>query len=319
MSTVFTAVFPIFALILAGFLCARQNILEETATDALNKFVVWLALPALLFEAMAGISWRALDHPGFVAAFGGGVAATFAVSFLLGGDRGAAHRLADRSIEGLDASYANAGFMGIPLCLAAFGPASLVPAIIATMLTACVLFGGAIVLIETDLGETPHLGATIRKVGLSLARNPLLVSPVLGLAASMLHAAFGIGLPPPVLAFTKLLGDAASPCALVAIGLFLAQSQAARETGIIMRLVGLKLVFQPVVTFLLAFRVFEMPAIWSHTALLISALPIGTGPFMLAKLYNREAAITSRAILVSTIVSVATVSSLVALLANRHQ
>jgi len=316
MDTVFNAVFPIFALILAGFLCAKRRILDSSATDALNKFVVWLALPALLFQAMAGITWPALDHPGFVAAFGGGMAATFAVSFLLGGNRGAAHRLADRGIEGLDAAYANAGFMGIPLCLAAFGAAALVPAIIATILTACVLFAGAIILIETDLGEAPHLGATIAKVCRSLARNPLLVSPVLGLAVAIIHAACGVALPAPVLTFTKLLGSAASPCALVAIGLFLAQSQAARETGIIMRLVALKLFFQPGVTFILAFRVFDMPPLWAHTALLISALPIGTGPFMLAKLYNREAEVTSRAILVSTVVSLATVSALVAVLAK---
>jgi predicted permease len=314
MDTVFNAVFPIFALILAGFLCAKRRVLDDAATDALNKFVVWLALPALLFQAMAGITWPALDHPGFVAAFGGGAAATFAVSFLLGGARDASHRLADRSIEGLDASYANTGFMGIPLCLAAFGPASLVPAIIATILTACVLFAGAIVLIETDLGETPHLGATVGKVCRSLARNPLLVSPVLGLATAVFQAELGMVLPAPVFTFTKLLGGAASPCALVTIGLFLAQSQAARETGIIIRLVALKLLLQPAITFILAFRVFEMPILWAHTALLVSALPIGTGPFMLAKLYNREAAITSRAILVSTVLSLATVSALVAVL-----
>jgi predicted permease len=58
-----------------------------------------------------------------------------------------------------------------------------------------------------------------------------------------------------------------------------------------------------------------MPPIWSHSALLLSALPIGTGPFMLAKLYNREAAITSRAILVSTVLSVLSVSVLAAWLA----
>jgi predicted permease len=69
-------------------------------------------------------------------------------------------------------------------------------------------------------------------------------------------------------------------------------------------------------TFFLAFRVFDMPPLWAHTALLISALPIGTGPFMLAKLYNREAAVTSRAILVSTVVSLLTVSALVAVLAK---
>jgi predicted permease len=311
MSTVLDSVLPIFALILTGYLCARRGVLNQAATESLNNFVVWLALPALLFQAMAGITWPELDHPGFIAAFTGGMATTFGLSFLLA-YRGAGHRLADRSIEGLDAAYANTGFMGIPLCLAALGAASLVPAIIATILTACVLFAGAIVLIETDIGESATLAATFRKVSLSLARNPLLVSPALGLAAAIVHGALHVALPAPVLRYTTLLGAAASPCALVTIGLFLAQSQAAGESILIAKLVALKLLVQPAITFVLAFRVFDMPPLWSHTALVLSALPIGTGPFMLAKLYNREAAVTSRAILISTVLSLITVSALLA-------
>jgi predicted permease len=319
METVFDAVFPVFALILTGFVCARRGILGPAATESLNSFVVWLALPALLFQAMARITWPQLDHPGFIAAFTGGMVGTFALSFLLGhrgtrrrlADTGAKRRLADKSIEGLNAAYANTGFMGIPLCLAAFGPAALVPAIIATILTACVLFAGAIILIETDLRDAPNLAATLRKVGLSLARNPLLAAPALGLAAAILHAQAHLLLPAPVWRFTGLLGAAASPCALVTIGLFLAQSRAAGDTWLIARLVALKLVVQPAITSAIAFGLFDMPILWSHTALVLSALPIGTGPFMLAKLYNREAAVTSRAILVSTVLSVITVSFLV--------
>jgi malonate transporter and related proteins len=317
MEAVFDAVIPVFALIFTGHLCARRGILGPAATDSLNNFVVWLALPALLFQAMAGITWAEVDHPGFLAAFTGGMMLTFLLSFLLGrrAERPAGHRLADRSIEGLDAAYANTGFMGIPLCLAALGHASLVPAIIATILTACVLFAGAIVLIETDMGEQPHLGATLRKVARSLARNPLIVSPLLGLVVAILHGVLHIALPAPVTRFTTLLGNAASPCALVTIGLFLAQSEAARETALVTRLVALKLLVQPALTAILAFWVFPMPTIWAHTALILSALPIGTGPFMLAKLYNREAAVTSRAILVSTVLSLLSVSALVAWLA----
>ena len=316
---------PIFALILAGVLCARRGILGPHATDSLNGFVVWLALPALLFGAMAQATRAEIDHPAFLAAYGGGIAATFACSFAL--DRRRGHRLADRAIEGLNAAYANTGFMGIPLCLAALGPASLPPAIIATLLTACVLFAAAIVLIETDLQRPdprrpnlPRPGPlpVLRKVALSLARNPLLAAPALGLA----FAATGTTLPEPLLRFTTLLGAAASPCALVTIGLFLAQPGApgaitaaprhAATRGTVARLVALKLLGQPALTAVLTFVVFPMPAPWSHAALLLSALPIGTGPFMLAKLYDREAATTSRAILLSTVLSVVTISALVA-------
>jgi predicted permease len=67
----------------------------------------------------------------------------------------------------------------------------------------------------------------------------------------------------------------------------------------------------PLVTAVLVYGVFDMPALWANTAVLLSALPIGTGPFMLAKLYEREPAVTSQAILISTILSVLTSSLLV--------
>ncbi|AOU97104.1 transporter [Acidihalobacter yilgarnensis] len=306
MTSVLGSVLPVFALILAGFITGRRGLLGAAATDSLNNFVVWLALPALLFQAMAQITWQEVDHPGFLIAFGGGVTVTFVVALLLG--RSPGRRLADLSLEGLSAAYANTGYMGIPLCLILFGKDSLPPAIIATLITATVLFGAAIVLIETDLQQNPNLGRTLRQVGRSLLRNPLLLSPLLGL----IYALTGLPLPEPVLRFTSLLGAAASPCALVTIGLFLSRRQPGRNRGSVWRIVGLKLVLQPLVTGLLALWVFDMPAVWSHTALLMSALPVGTGPFMLAKFYDREAGIASHAILYSTLISVLTISGLAA-------
>ena len=120
-------------------------------------------------------------------------------------------------------------------------------------------------------------------------------------------------LPIPVDRFAGLLGGAASPCALVCIGLFLAQeSVAARDAPAIGVLVGLKLLVQPAITALLAIHVFAVPPAWSHPAVLLSALPIGSGPFTIAKLYGLEAGVTSGAILVSHLLSVVTVSLLVA-------
>ena len=307
MQAVLDTVAPIFGLILAGYACHRMGLLGDAATDQLNAFVVWLALPAVLFGAMAQITWAEIDHPGFLAAVGGGMVATYALS--LGLDRRRHARLADASIEGLDAAYPNTGFMGVPLCLAVFGTAGLPPAVIATLF-ASLLLGVAIALIEIDLQAERNLGRTVRKVAVSLARNPIIVAPLAG----MLVAALGIHLSSPVLRFTTLLGGAASPCALVTLGLFLAQARSAAPAGVVARLVGLKLVVQPAVTAALAFGVFGMPPLWSHTAVILSALPIGTGPFMLAKHYDREAGVTSRAILFSTVLSIGTISFLISVL-----
>jgi len=305
-SVILNAVIPLFALILLGYLAARKRLLGPGAVDSLNKFVVWMALPALLFEAMAEISWEQINQPGYVAASTLAIAAVFATSYFL--DRRRRGRLADASIEGLAASYSNAGFMGIPLCLMLFGQASLPPVIIANLLTACGLFAFSIVLIEIDLLTSRSMLRTARKVIVSLLRNPLVAAPLLGL----LVAALQLPLPHAIKQFTTLLGAAASPCALVTIGLFLAQGQPTEHHGAVWRIVGLKLLLHPAVAFVLAYWVFEMPPLWAATAVLLAALPVGTGPFMLAKLYEREPAITSRAILISTVLSLVTVSALVA-------
>lgn len=306
MNAVITAALPVFALILTGWLAARGKVLGPGATDALNRYVVYLSLPALLFRAMTQVDLAHMAHWGFIGAFAGGIAITFLAAFLPG--RKARRALTDRSIEGLAASYANAGYMGIPLCLALLGPASLAPATFTTLLTASVLFGFAIALIEFDRQQTPNAAATLLKVGRALMRNPLLAAPVLGLA----WAATGIALPEGVDRYVALLGASASPCALVTIGLFLAQTETASAGPGVLRLVLGKLLLQPAATAVLAFYVFSMPPLWAWTAVLMSALPIGTGPFMLANMYGRDARVTSRAILVSTIASVLTVSLLVA-------
>ena len=310
MQAVLNAALPIFALILTGFLCARFGGFDRSATDNLNRFAVYLALPALMFLAMSKITPDQVRQFGFALTFAGGIAVTFAIGFGLSRLRGRA--VANSSIEGLDAGYSNVGFMGIPLCLLVFGQASLPAAIIATLFTACVLFLFAIVLIEIDLQKGASLLRTIGKVSLSLVRNPLLIAPIAGLLVGL----SGVVLPAPLAQFASLLGGAASPCALVCIGLFLAQERVVSgDAASIAALVSLKLLVQPAVTALFAFYVFEVPSLWARSAVLLSALPIGSGPFTIAKLYGLEAGVTSGAILVSHIFSVLSVSLLVAWLA----
>lgn len=308
MSVIINAVFPLFALILVGYISGRKRLLGAGAVDSLNKFVVWMALPALLFQAMAQITWEQVNQPGYVAASFLAIAFVFATSYAL--DLRRRGRLADASIEGLAASYSNSGFMGIPLCLMVFGPDSLPPVIIAILLTACALFAFSIVLIEVDLVGPGSVRVTTRKVAMSLLRNPLVAAPVLG----AIVAALQIPLPYAVLQFTGLLGAAASPCALVTIGLFLAQGKLTLHLTPVWRIVALKLFLHPLIAFVLVRWVFDMPPLWASTAILLAALPVGTGPFMLAKLYEREPETASGAILISTVLSVATVSVMVALL-----
>lgn len=312
MLSVLSVTLPVFALIFAGWGVRRAGFLGPHAAGELNRFVIYLALPALLFEVVANANWQMLWQPGFVAAFGLGVATVFVLAVTLQRLRGGT--LADAVVGGLNAAYANTGFLGIPLLLAVLGRESMIPALIATIITVCILFAVAIVLIEIGLQrEEAQRRQMLGKVALQLLRNPLLIAPVLGGLVLLL----GVQLPPAVDTFFKLLGNAASPCALVALGLFLAEGRTHREKmiGAVVVLVALKLAVQPLITWWLAAKVFGLSALLVKSAVLLAALPTGTGPFMAAQLYQREPALTSNVILVSTVISLLTISCVLQMLA----
>jgi malonate transporter len=275
-------ILPIFALVFVGWLARRIGVLGSHATTELNRFVVYLALPALLFDIVAHARWTDIWQPGFIATFGLSSLLIFAATVAVRLRR--PRHLADAAIDGLNAGYANVGFIGLPLAFVALGRAALAPAMIATIITVCVVFGIAIVLIEIGL-QTETRGTQLAwKVGRSLLRNPLLVGPALGALIPLT----GLSIPAPFETFLKLLGGAASPCALVALGLFLAAKRDAgeRNAGSTAILVGLKLVLQPVIAWVLASVVFGLSPLLTHTAVLLAALPTGTGPFMLAEWYR---------------------------------
>jgi malonate transporter and related proteins len=311
MHAVLNSALPVFALILTGFICGFFGVFDKTATDNLNRFAIYLALPSLMFTAMSKITPDQVKQFGFAGAFGGGFAVTYALAFAISRLRG--RRVASASVEGLDAAYSNVGFMGIPMCLLVFGPESTPASIIATLFTACVLFLFAIVVIEIDLQKGDSFWSTGAKVARAIFTSPLFIAPVAGLVVGL----SGLSVPEPFINFTMLLGGAASPAALVCIGLFLAQERVVtHDVKSIALLVSMKLVLQPAITAFLAFYAFSMPPLWSHSAVILSALPIGSGPFTIAKLYGIEAGVTSGSILTSHIFAVLTVSLLVAWLAQ---
>ena len=306
MLPVINVLLPIFGLIFAGWLCRRTHRLGATAASEINRFVVWLALPALLFRLTSTAEGGALWHGGFVLVFAGSMLLLF-VGTLLWRWR-AGESLADASLAGLCAGYANTGYVGLPLCLLVLGDAGMAPALISCLLVVCGLFGLALVCIEMARHAEQGLLRALGKVLWSLARNPLVLAPLLG----ALWGQTGIATPQALALFLQLLGDATVPCALVSLGLFLAQPQPKAPVGKgdgSLTLVLLKLLGQPLLVLLLCWWV-ELPPLWSQAALLLAALPTGTGPFMLAEYYQCAAQRASRVILWSTLGSLVTLSGL---------
>lgn len=304
-------VLPVFALIFSGWLARRLNLLGAAATSELNRFVVYLALPALLFDVTATAKPEEIWQTGFILAFGIPAFLVFGVTVAL--RRLSGRPLPDSAIDGLATGYANTGYMGFPLVLAVFGHQGLALTLIASILTICLLFAVGIAVLETGLQGGSRGTALVGKVAGKLARNPIVLSPALGAFFPLT----GVALPDVAAQYLKLLGGAASPCALVALGLFLAADHGLAPRGqnaTAAVFIAAKLLVQPVLTYILAVWVLRLEPLTAHCAVLIAALPTGTGPFMLAEFYNREAALTARVVLVSTIVSLVTVTLYLALI-----
>lgn len=305
MEVLFTIVLPIFALIGAGWVARRSGWMGATGATEMNRFVVYLGIPALLFQVMAKSTWTELNQPGFIAAFGLGCCAIYALTVVI--CRWRKHPLPDASLNGLNAGYANVGFIGFPLCVAAFGPASLTAATISAIITVSVLFALAVIVLALGQDDGDSLGTVAARVGLSLLKNPMLLAPALG----ALYAGVGPPLPAGVDRFLTLLAAAASPCALVSLGLFIADTQGRPRLGSVSMLVVLKLVGQPLLTLVLAHWVFGLAPLQTAIAVVLAGLPTGTGPFILAKMYERDAGTTAWSILASTVLSIGTIAVLI--------
>jgi predicted permease len=297
---VFNVVLPVFALILIGYLCGRAGKLGESAAIELNRFVVWLALPAQLFNFAANSGWQSLWQPGFIVAFFFSCLIVFVLIFLA--NYWKSRNLAIASFNGLSASYSNTGYMGIPLCVLALGQDGLAPAIISTFIV-FVMFALATVLIEVGLlsHKEPHeiFGSVVK----SLCTNPLLVAPVAGL----LWASSGLSMWGSVAQVIAFLAAAATPCALVSIGLFLMQRQEAASSQVWVISIA-KLLVQPLIAWAIAGPILDLPPLWLSAIVILSALPTGTGPFMLAQYYKADGRVISRVVLITTLGSLLTLS-----------
>ncbi len=306
----FLSVLPVFAMILAGYGAARTGILPASANRDLNRFVVWIALPALMFHIVATTDWKQLWNGDFVIASLAGSLAVFVIGMGLGRLRGLP--IADIAVDGLNASYSNAAYIGIPLFLLTLGPQSTPYVIVGATLTLMVLFACAVVAIE--LGHHRHLGIAhaLWKATLGVIRNPVIAGPALG----FLWWWGGVPLPAPADQFTRMLGTAASPTALVAIGLFLAERPVgeAISNRFALGLTATKLILHPAITALIAWPILGMSGHTAVIAIAIAALPTGTGPFMVAGFYARDGQVTSGTILLSTILSIISITAVLSLL-----
>ncbi|MDC1287664.1 AEC family transporter [Gammaproteobacteria bacterium] len=303
-----SVVFPLIAVMLSGYLVGRFKLLPENGSKVISRFVFLVAMPALIFISLAGIPVNDFFNWTYLAVLGGGMLAIYLLAILVA-RYAFTDSLTAHSLHALTAMFASTAYIGLPLILILFGEAGLVPGIIGAVITGAVFMPMTIILAEIDKGRTG--GKVVVASVVAVIQSPLLIATVAGLLTS----ASGIGVAQPVAAFFQLLGDAFIPCALFSAGLFISQCSVKGEVKEISWLVFAKLLLHPLITWWLAFYVFELEGILPVIAVLQAALPSGVPVFVLAQHYGTFVSQSSAVIVLSTVISLLTLPVVMILLA----
>lgn len=298
----FMIVVPVFALVAIGFLCARTKVFSEAAYRGLSEYAFTIAMPAQLFRTTASAGAPGLDTFALWGAYFGTLlvvwtAAVLATRFLL------RRPPADGVSIAMSAVYGNVVMIGLPLAVAGFGNAVLVPvALILSLNTPVLWLAGSFHMEWVERKEGTSLWRLLATLLKELSRNPLIISIVLGFVWSIL----GLGLFEPVAKVLDLLAMSGVPCALVALGATLVRFRIEGQMPTLVTLVVLKLLVMPAVGWLLAFYVFRLPQLQAAAVVLLCAMPAGANSFLFAMRYDRVVNSASGAVALGTALSLLT-------------
>ena len=320
MLDVLRVTFPFFALVLCGYWAARRQMLPFEAIPGLNGFVLFFALPCMLFQfgAKTPIAQLLDASAFFMYLFCALVMVAFVVAITLNKRFG----WNDAAFGALVGAFPNTGFMGVPLLVALLGTAAAGPAIVTIVIDMVITTSLCIALSRLDGAGQQGVGQAAKNALLGVVKNPLPWAILLG----TLFSAFQIELPGPVEKTVALLGDAASPVALFTIGAVLARSQKIEhheQHGPLtwkdyVPVALIKLFLHPVLVLVVGLAAISMGAPIDAFALkvmvLVAALPSASNVAMLSERFGADNGRIARIILVSTAAAFLTFSGAVALL-----
>lgn len=316
---ILSVTFPFFMLVLAGFVAARHQLLPLQAIPGLNGFVLYFALPCMVFRFGSTTPIEQLIDPTVFLVYG--LCAVALVAFSLAMTMGARIRWNDGAMGALVASFPNTGFMGVPLLATLLGPASVGPAIVLILVDMVLTTSLCIALSRLDTAQGHGASAmwdASKKALRGVSANPLLWA----ILAGTLFSAQGWHLPGPIENTAWLLADAASPVALFTIGTVLARAQMTANHPMplsdYLPAAVIKLLLHPLLVLLAGLLAMRWGLSLSTPALtvmvLVAALPSASNVSLLAERFGADNGRIARIILVTTAVSFFSFSGAVALL-----
>ncbi|HVL75499.1 MAG TPA: AEC family transporter [Noviherbaspirillum sp.] len=316
MLSIFHTTFPFFALVATGYLAARRGFLPSTAVPALNTFVLYFALPCMLYRFGASSPIGQLLDASVAAVWL--LCALVMVGFTIAMTRSARINWNDASFGALVAAFPNTGFMGLPLLLALIGARAAGPVIITIAIDMVITSSLCIALSRMDDAGANGVRAALKNAIKSIAANPMPWAIVLGVIAS----AAEFGLPGPIDRTIELLANAASPVALFTIGAVLARSPATGATSLRLSdyvpVALFKLVLHPLLVLLVGAAAIRLGMPLDPFAymvlILVASLPSASNVALLAERFGANNERVARIIMVSTVLSFLSFAGVVRLL-----
>ncbi len=310
---------PIWILTATGYLARRQRLFSQSAALALGQFVFHLAIPADLFLTLARtpLSGYAIRPIG---AFAVTTALVIGAGWVIA-RRWFGHKPGGQAIWGMAAGYVNSANLGIPIAMQVLGKVSF----IIEVLLLQTLVVTPIILIVLDRHDDAAGGPRFKRLATLPLRNPVILASAFGVIA----AATGFRAPSLIETTLTLLGGAAVPTALIALGMSLYRPSASPEPGDeaaatvvpaepgaaeISMITVLKLVVQPAIGFLIGAFVFRLPHPELIAVVVCAGLPTAQNTFVYAQRYQSAAALATKSVLVTTTLSLGTVLATAALL-----
>ena len=316
---IFSITFPFFALVICGYLAARRRLMPLEAIPGLNSFVLFFALPCMLYRFGASTPIVQLLDVGVF--FTWLVCALVMVGFTVTVSMNRRIGWNDASFGALVAAFPNTGFMGVPLLVALLGAQAAGPMIVTIVVDMVITTSLCIALSRLDGADEHGVSKAVKNALKGVVANPMPWSILLGGVAS----AMSLELPKPMAQTVGLLADSASPVALFTIGAVLARSQmhAALHRHAPMHLrdyvpvAVLKLVLHPLLVLMVGASAISLGVPLDRFAftvmVLVAALPSASNVAMLAERFDADNGRIARIILVSTAAAFVTFSVAVAL------
>lgn len=304
MIDIFFQTLPFFLLIGVGFGAGKTSFFSPEATAALTKFVFYFALSALLFQFSSRLDIADILDWQFIGAY---LTASMAI-YLLATLVAFARKLPieEAAIEAQVAVIGNVGFLGIPMLAMLLGDQAVV-SIMLILSVDLIVFSSLVVILVHGSRDGRMSVAILGTIGKGLLANPMIVSIVLGLSVSALD----VSVPAPIAQFLGILGAAATPGALFAIGASLA-TKSAERLAVAGWLSFCKLILHPAAVTIAVLYLFDVEPYAAGVMITASALPVAGNVYILAAHFGIAPARVSASILISTAISIFTVSAVVA-------